>query len=69
MSGSTDNRASSAAENPPDQSKVFDLALSRRMLPLVARIADDLVLAQKQVAALLARTLPPLSCSRGNRRL
>ena len=53
MSGSTDNRASSAAENPPDQSKVFDLALSRRMLPLVARIADDLVLAQKQAATLL----------------
>jgi hypothetical protein len=53
MSGFTDNRASSAAENLPDRSKVFDLALARRMLPLVGRIADDLALAQKQVAALL----------------
>jgi hypothetical protein len=53
MSGSTDNRASSAAENPPDRSKVFDLALARRMLPLVMRIADDLILSQKQLAGLL----------------
>src|SRR5215467_3921719 len=53
MSGSTDNRASRAAENPPDRSKVFDLALARRMLPLVVRVADELILAQKQVATLL----------------
>ena len=53
MSGSTDNRASRAAENPPDRSKVFDLALARRMLPLVLRIADDLILAQKQIVGLL----------------
>ena len=73
MSGSTDNRASSPAENPPDRPKVFDLALARRMLPLVSRIADDLILSQKQLAALLPemeqlqrqrRTLPWLERSR-----
>ena len=53
MSGSTDNRASRAAENPPDRSKVFDLSLARRMLPLVLRIADDLILAEKQITGLL----------------
>jgi hypothetical protein len=53
MSGSTDNRASRAADNPPGKSKVFDLALARRMLPLVLRIADDLILSQKQLAGLL----------------
>ena len=52
MSGSTD-RAPSAAENPPGPSKVFDLALARRMLPLVQRIADDLVQAHHQLTLLL----------------
>jgi len=53
MSGSTDNSASRAAENPPDRSKVFDLAMARRMLPLVLRIDDDLSLAKKQITGLL----------------
>jgi hypothetical protein len=53
MSGSTDNRASSAAENTPGPAKVFDLALARRMLPLVQRIADEIQQNQRQVALLL----------------
>jgi len=43
MSGSRDNNASSAAENPTGPSKVFDLALARRMLPLVQQIAEGIM--------------------------
>jgi len=53
MSGSTDNRASSAAENSPGAAKVFDLALARRMLPLVQRITDEIQLNQQQISLLL----------------
>jgi hypothetical protein len=53
MSGSTDNRASSAAENSSGPAKVFDLAIARRMLPLVQLIAEEILQNQQQVALLL----------------
>jgi hypothetical protein len=53
MSGSTDNRASSAAENSPGPAKVFDLAIARRMLPLVQRIAEEILQSQQQISLLI----------------
>jgi hypothetical protein len=53
MSGSRDNKASSAAENTPGPAKVFDLALARRMLPLVQQIAQGLLTGRQQLSVLL----------------
>jgi hypothetical protein len=53
MSGSRDNKASSAAENPTGPSKVFDLALARRMLPLVQQIAEGIMAGRHQLSLLL----------------
>src|ERR1700751_2800544 len=53
MSGSRDNKASSAAENAPGPSKVFDLALARRMLPLVQQIGEGMLACHHQLVKLL----------------
>jgi hypothetical protein len=53
MSGSRDNKASSAAENTPGPAKVFDLALARRMLPLVQPITQGLLASRQQLSLLL----------------
>ncbi len=53
MSGKADNQASSAAENAPGPAKVFDLAIARKMLPLVRKIAEEIEQNQQQISLLL----------------
>jgi hypothetical protein len=47
MNGSTDNAAFNASEMPERRDIVLNLHTARRMLPLVQRVADDIVISHK----------------------
>jgi len=52
MNGSTENRASDAGAPLDPQQAVFTLGVARRMLPLLRRIAADLMEQQRKLAQL-----------------
>jgi hypothetical protein len=53
MNGSTENRASDASERSGRRDVVLNLGTARRMLPLVARIVDDLLALRGRLEQLL----------------
>jgi hypothetical protein len=53
MNGSTENRAPGASEKPGRRETTLNLATARRMLPLVQRIVNDILVNQEQLARLM----------------
>src|SRR5947209_1215955 len=54
MNGSTGNTASGAFEKPERPEILLNLTTSRRMLPLVRRIVEEILLTQKRLPRLQA---------------